>query len=208
MTAGNGLSEVKMALMVFTLHLAWHRRSWLIWNGWNYNRGSGVARIYGATRPHQPPRGYTASVLARGVTDRSPTPNMGGQSQSGIFCQVNWRFGIHFTFINNLGRNFLAKYEGAQRWPLERVPMPQTARNSQWEEHFLGKLNINITLMLLITMLAVTNIWPHCVKTMGSAQLNLVNLVSICVSLEEFLLNHVETIKILVFVDVLVFTKM
>ena len=144
MTAGNGLSGVKMALMVFTLHLAWHRRSWLIWNGWNYNRGSGVARIYGATRPHQPPRGYTASVLARGVIDRSPTPNMGGQSQSGIFCQVSWRFGIHFTFINNLGRNFLAKYEGAQRWPLERVPMPQTARNSQWEEHFLGKHYFNV----------------------------------------------------------------
>ena len=154
MTAGNGLSEVKMALMVFTQHLAWYCRSWLIWNGWNYNRGSGVARIYGATRPHQPPRGDTASVLALGVIiARSPAPNMGGQSQSGIFRQVSWRFGIHFTFINNLGRNFLAKYEGAQRWPLERVPMPQTARNSQWEEHFLGKLNINITLMLLITRL-------------------------------------------------------
>ena len=152
MTAGNGLSEVKMALMVFAQHLAWYCRSWLIWNGWNYNRGSGVARIYGATRPHQPPRADTASVLALGVIiARSPAPNIGGQSQSGIFCQVSWRFGIHFTFINNLGRNFLAKYEGAQRWPLERVPMPQTARNSQWEEHFLGKLNINITLMLLIT---------------------------------------------------------
>ena len=37
---------------------------------------------------------------------------------------------------------------------------------------------------------------------MGSAQLNLVNLVSICVSLEEFLLNHVETIKIVVFVGI------
>ena len=154
MTAGNGLSEVKMALMVFTQHLAWHRRSWLIWNGWNYNRGSGVARIYGATRPHQPPRGDMASVLALGVIiARSPAPNMGGQSQSGIFRQVSRRFGIHFTFINNLGRNFLAKYEGTKQWPLERVPMPQTARNSQWEEHFLGKLNINITLMLLITRL-------------------------------------------------------